>query len=511
VTVNPAARSGEVERFRDIIARRLGLLFEDAKLGFLAELLQRRAQARSNGCEAYLAGLENRPERDEWSVLAPEITVAETYFFRNIEQFRAFAEICLPERVRACAGARRLSLLSAGCASGEEAYTLAILAGEQLLTPTRDVAIVGVDVNAAALKRAARARFPAWSLRETPPEIRERWFHPEDKEFRLDERARDAVRFEMRNLAEDDPELWQPARYDAVFCRNVMMYFTPEQSRALIARIVRSLAPGGYLFLGHAETLRGLSQDFHLRHTHGTFYYQRKEVLEPQPGRRSAPAFPSTPDAAAPLASVVDDSASWVEAIRLASQRIEALAGSPAHAAAGSAPSPGPQPRPDLGSVLDLLRQERFGEALNRIRALVPDSSRDPDVFLLRAVLLAHHGQLSDAEQWCAKLLELDELNAGAHYVLALCREGVGDRKGAADHDQVAGYLDPAFAMPRLHLGLLARKSGDRDTARRELEQALVLLQREDASRLLLFGGGFSREALITLCRAELAAAGARA
>jgi chemotaxis protein methyltransferase CheR len=93
---------------------------------------------------------------------------------------------------------------------------------------------------------------------------------------------------------------------------------------------------------------------------------------------------------------------------------------------------------------------------------------------------------------------------------LALCREGIGDRQGAVDHDQVAVYLDSAFAMPRLHLGLLARRGGDRQTAQRELEQALMLLQREDTSRLLLFGAGFSRKALITLCGAELVASGSR-
>jgi chemotaxis protein methyltransferase CheR len=102
------------------------------------------------------------------------------------------------------------------------------------------------------------------------------------------------------------------------------------------------------------------------------------------------------------------------------------------------------------------------------------------------------------------RLLELDELSAGAHYLLALCREGAGDRAAASHHDQVAAYLDPGFAMPRLHLGLLARRGGDREAARNELGQALVLLQREDASRVLLFGGGFSRDALIALCRAEL-------
>lgn len=502
------APADDVARFRDVIARRLGLHFEEAKLGFLSEILQRRVQARGNGREAYLAAMESEPARGEWSALAPDLTVAETYFFRNIEQFRAFAEIGLPERMQVRAGRRQLSFLSAGCATGEEAYSLAILAREHVPMPPWEVTILGVDLNPGALERAANARYPAWALRETPNEVRERWFRPEGKDFRLDAGAREAVRFEARNLAEEDPELWQPERYDAVFCRNVMMYFTPEQSQALIERIARALAPGGYLFLGHAETLRGLSQDFRLRHTHGTFYYQRKENTELRPRQRSAAASPSALAAAAPLAVAVDGSESWIEAIRRASERIQALAESPLRPEHPEATPPAPKPPPDLVLAFEMLRAERFAEALGLVQALAPDGARDPDVLLLRAVLLTHCGRLADAEEWCTKLLALDELNAGAHYVLALCREAAGDRHGAADHDQVAAYLDPAFAMPRLHLGLLARKSGDHGMARRELEQALELLGREDPSRLLLFGGGFSREALIALGRAELGQCG---
>jgi chemotaxis protein methyltransferase CheR len=105
-------------------------------------------------------------------------------------------------------------------------------------------------------------------------------------------------------------------------------------------------------------------------------------------------------------------------------------------------------------------------------------------------------------------LLTVDELNAGAHYLMALCQEHAGDRAAAEEHDRAAVYLDPFFAMPHLHLGLLAKRSNDTEAAQRELSHALTLLAREDASRILLFGGGFTREALTAFCRAELRAVG---
>src|SRR5205823_5390392 len=134
---------------------------------------------------------------------------------------------------------------------------------------------------------------------------------------------------------------------------------------------------------------------------------------------------------------------------------------------------------------------------------LPPEPKADPDAQLLLAALLTNRGDLSEAEKVCLRLLELDEMNAGAHYLMALCRDQGGDQQSAREHDQSAIYLDPVFAMPHLHLGLVAKRSGDAEIARQELSQAMALLQREDASRILLFGGGFSREALSEFCRTE--------
>jgi len=440
--------------------------------------------------------------------------VGETYFFRNRDHFRACEELVLPERLRRRASQRRLHLLSAGCSSGEEAYSLAILARSLIADPHFELSVRAVDVNPAALEKARRARFTSWALRETSPELQARWFREDGREFVLDESVRTAVTFDARNLTLEDPELWRPGHYDVIFCRNVLMYFTHEAACAAVARIARSLAPGGYFFLGHAETLRGLSQDFHLCHTHGTFYYQiepgAKRAPEPAP---SAGMFSARIEALpAPLVDAADG---WVDAIRKASERILALsvAGertpqrTPERLPASATPLAAAA-RTDLATAHELLQRERFADALSHVRTLGPESTQDPDVLLLHAVLLAHDGQLGAAEHTCRRLLALDELNAGAHYVLALCREGAGDRKGAMEEDQIAIYLAPSFAMPRLHLGLLARRQADRETARRELRQALELLNGEDVSRLLLFGGGFQREALVALCRAELAAVG---
>ena len=302
------------------------------------------------------------------------------------------------------------------------------------------------------LRAAERARFSAWALRATPEPVLRRWFHPDGAEMVLAEEIRRTVRFVNGNLVDDDPRWWSPDAYDVIFCRNALMYLTAEHTAAVVRRLVAALAPGGFLFLGHAETAYGRTDGIDLRHSHGTFYYRRGT------GRPAEPAAltPVTPERRA--------------------------AGTPAQSATETA--------------LGLLRAERYVDALALVAA-----EPGPEALLLRAVLLTDLDRLGEAEAECRRMLDANGLDAGAHYLLAVCREGAGDPAAAESHARTAAYLDPGFAMPRLRLGLLARRRGDHTTARHEFTAALTLLAAEREGRLLLFGGGFTRSALTALCR----------
>ncbi len=501
-----ALSSGDVERFRAAIARQMGLWFDDQKLESLAEVLERRHHALAQPSSSYLASLEapTAPVA-ELREIALELTVGETYFFRHNDQFRAFAEVALPARVEARAASRQLRLLSAGCSSGEEAYTLSMLTRERAADPRWDVAIHAVDVNPRALERAREARYSSWALRETPEHVQRQYFTPDGRDYLLSKAVRESVRFEEGNLVANDS--WAPESFDVIFCRNVLMYFTPDGAQRVVTRFARALAPGGFLFLGHAENLRGLSRDFELLHTHGTFYYRRRDAV----GNRSLVLRTlDAPTAPRRAALALDWTSTWLETVQRSSDRIRELTEKPTPE---SAPTPTSVTRPprvrlDLSVALELLSHERFAEALDVLTRMPPGAANDADAVLLRAALLTHCGRLEAAELACAELLLLDGLSAGAHYLRSLCRERQGDTRAAIEYAQIACYLDPAFAMPHLHLGLIARRMGDRSTAQRELTQAFSLLQREEASRLLLFGGGFSRAGLATLCESELARLG---
>jgi chemotaxis protein methyltransferase CheR len=495
--------SADVGRFRAAVARRLGLWFDDGKFEFLGSVLERRLEAQGELAARYLARLERSGDvQAELREIAQELTVNETYFFRHTDQFRAFSEIALPGRIEARASSRQLRLLSAGCSSGEEAYTLSILARQRLqdIHPPFEVSIRGVDINPRVIERARAASYSSWALRETPEVVQKQYFVVTGRDFVLSKAIRDSVVFEEENLVADDS--WAAESLDVVFCRNVLMYFTPENAERVVRRFARALAPGGYLFLGHAENLRGLSLDFELRHTHATFYYQRKPSSAVTSMAVESLDLPAPPPRAA---LALDWASTWLDTVQRSTDRIRALTAKnsepsePRSAVASQASS-----QLELGRALELLSQERFAEALEALPRAPPNSPKNVDEVLLRAALLTHCGRLSEAELACTELLAIDGLSAGAHYLRSLCCERRADSRAAIEFSQIAAYLDPSFAMPHLHWGLIARRTGDRSTALRELTQAVLLLGRENASRLLLFGGGFSREGLIALCQSEL-------
>jgi chemotaxis protein methyltransferase CheR len=504
----------DLELFAAKVLSRLGFCLDQHNAPHILQAL--RGRLERTGCKT-VAGYVGRFEgpvfaQAELSELAVALTVPETYFFRHIEQFQALAEAALPARLEARKSTRQLNVLSAGCASGEEAYSLAAVILKLPGIANWDVRIRGIDLNAQLLGKARQARYSEWSLRAVGEAERRLCFRREGGNYVLDEKLKSAVTFEEGNLAGGGASCWQPDFFDIIFCRNVMIYFSPMAIRTLAGRLASSLAPGGFLFLGPSETLRGISQDFHLRHTHGAFYYQRRGALD-----HSMPAAPTSAakaPAAAPAPAPVFAQPGWVSAIAASTHRVATLAeqsrGSPPEGGLAKTPdqeqtTPAVLPAgQDLAEVRDLLREERFEDALRAIDALPEQAAADPDALMIQAVLLANRGELRRAEQVCALLLASDDLRPGAHYLMAICQERRGDPSAAAEHDQAAIYLDAAFAMPHLHLGLLAKGLGDLPTARRELAEALALLAREDSSRILLFGGGFSREALTRFCQAQL-------
>jgi chemotaxis protein methyltransferase CheR len=473
-------RAEHVARLRAIVTRRLGLSLDETRDVELGEALARRlVEGGRPRVSGYLEAIDGHHD-DELHELAQLLTVGETYFFRAREQFDVLREVVLPARPRSRGD--DLRILSAGCSSGEEPYSLAILMREyerQCLPATwLRWHVHAIDLSRRSLDKAQAGVYSAWSLRETPSDIRDRWFATRGREHSVRSEVRAPVTFEQQNLLADGPLPFAGGMFDVIFCRNVLMYFTPDAARAAVAKLANVLAPGGYLFLGHAESLRGLSDECALEASHGTFYYRRK-------GRLGLPRLAHPIDVERPPGKLV------VPVVL---------------AAAAAAPAPA------VGTTLDAVRElvvlERFGQALEALELLPLPDRANVATEILRAVAHLGNGDLDVAEVGCIRLLESGVASVEAHVVLALVAEHRGDRLKAIEHHRAAVYLDPDFALSHLHLGRIQRREGQLDEARHELAQALELLEHEEPSRLLLFGGGFGRAGLLALCRTELATLG---
>jgi chemotaxis protein methyltransferase CheR len=522
----------EIEEFRDKIEAEFGLVFDVGRKEQVEEALLTRRTALELSSRDYLSRLDT--DRGEWGKVAALLTVPESYFFRHADHLRAFIEVAVPERMAAHPEDRMLRILCVGCAQGEEPYTLSMNLLEHAdLVGSWKAAIRGCDINPEALRQARRGTYTNWALRATPPACKARYFASVGNRHRIADEVRSGVSFEVCNVL----SLYRPEfaeSFDIIFFRNVLIYFGPEAIRAAVNTLAHMLAPGGYLFLGPAETLRGVSDDFSLCHTHETFYYRRKASIgelkrfsplhrEPRPGSATtAQILNSDLEGMFPSASAADFQPSipasppdtrWMEEIESSSERILRLHTRVSRTGARHAAPVKRRPAKQLSKednrqLFSLLSEGRYQEILALTGNLSADFQDDSDILLLRALAHLNRKELANAEAVCRTALKCDSMNASGHYVLALCREHTGDIEGAMEQDRISIYLDPTFAIPHMHLALIARKGGDRRSARREFEKADLLLARENAGRLMMFGGGFSREALQKLCRSELRALG---
>jgi chemotaxis protein methyltransferase CheR len=198
----------------------------------------------------------------EVSFLAEALTNGETFLFREAYQFRCFFETVAPSALAGRPAGEPLRVLSAGCSSGEEAYSLSIAWHESRhRVPGRSCEIHGVDLNAARVRKAELGEYEGLSLRAMTPELKSRYFSPAGEGLRVKRPLREGVRFSVLNLLEVG-DAFEPEFFDAVFCRNVFIYFDERLMYRICGLFHKLLRPGGALFLGHSESLLGRTSLF---------------------------------------------------------------------------------------------------------------------------------------------------------------------------------------------------------------------------------------------------------
>ncbi len=283
------APDAELVRIRDLVYQVAGIFHPDNKLRLLLDRCGRRMkELKTNTLHEYLECLTVKPTRQkELIALLNELTIGETCFFRNQPQLDALRQIVMPKIIEAKATlpVRHLRFWSAGCSTGEEPYTLSMLLLEESDARLKDwiVEIVATDLNERSLAQAKIAVYGSYSTRHLPAHYRQKYFAPVGDQLQLGPAARSSVNFSRVNLADhDSPPFTNGA--DVIFCCNVLIYFDLASKRRVIQSFYRDLLPHGYLFLGHSESLYGVSDDFRLVHFPGATAYVKGE--RPLEGRQ---------------------------------------------------------------------------------------------------------------------------------------------------------------------------------------------------------------------------------
>jgi len=266
---------------RDEVYRQLGIYFEDSKVAFIQKRIEKRMETLGMDSFANYGFLLRFGDKKghEIQELANLITTNETYMFREFEQLQAFADYCLPMTLKPLeqANDRRLRIWCAGCSSGEEAYTLAIILQEVMHDwRTWDLKIKATDVDQVRLDMARRATYDERSVKEVPPEYFDRHIKSLPAGyFGIKPETAKLVEIEHLNLS-DRMAMRAMRSFDFIFCRNVLIYFDDASRKAVVDHFYNSLKPGGFIFLGHSESIGRISTAFKLMRV-GEHLVYRKE------------------------------------------------------------------------------------------------------------------------------------------------------------------------------------------------------------------------------------------
>jgi chemotaxis protein methyltransferase CheR len=395
-----------------------------------------------------------RRDSAEMDCLVGELTIGETYFFRQKEHFDLLRNTIIPALIDQNGAARRIRIWSAGCATGAEPYSIAVLLGLQFEAALKDwdVTILATDINTDFLNQARAGLFGDWALRDMPPAIKASCFLAEGRRWRLLPEFRSRVSFRYHNLATAADPAPDHLPFDLILCRNVLIYFSRDIMRSVAGRLHQNLYDGGWLLVGHAEPNAETFEMFDsIAGPEGTIY--RKGGSRAIAAAQSwQPAFPLTESTAGfqPLLPV------------------------------------------------DLPR----GPPVTMRPAATPPASELFEVDDIR--LLADSGRWDTALSAADKLVVAEPLNAAAQFTLGLILEHNGHHDRARASLRRAIYLDRAFALAHYHLGASLQATGDNVGSKKSFSNVLGLVGVIPASQPVPHGDGITAQELSDLAKMHL-------
>lgn len=453
--MRPTLSSSLLSRLSELVAEQTSLNFPQERWGDLERGIAAAAPdfnfSDRESCALWL--LSAPLTRHMKEILATHLSVGETYFFREKQNLGILEEQILPSLLQARRqnGQRRLRIWSAGCCTGEEAYTLAILL-DRLIPDLKEwnITILATDFNPKFLRKAALGIYSDWSFRDTPGWLRERYFTKgKDGRYEILPRIRKMVTFSYLNFADDVyPSLSNnTGAMDVILCRNVLMYFTAQRAKQVVGNFHRALVDGGWMIVSPTEASNRLLSSYTPVEFPGAVLYRKMVNAETQMQK--------------PKLHISEDQ--FLQSLREA----ETVPSSP----------PVVQSEP--------IHAPHAGRS--------PSSQmEEPETPLMMAHSCANQGQLSEALEWCEKAITADKMNPSHHYLLATILQEQGQHDIAIQSLVRTLYLDPDFVLAHFSLGNLHQSQRRYREAQRYFGNVLALLRNHPSDETLAEADGLT-------------------
>lgn len=442
--------------------------------------------------------------RHQVEILARHLTVGETYFFREKRTFEILEAQILPELLRARAGTQRLRIWSAGCCTGEEPYSIAILLA-RLIPDLRNwnISILATDIDPDFLRKASLGIYGDWSFRDSPPGIKERFFRKtREGRFEVAPHVKALVKFAYHNLAQDSyPSVENGTNaMDVVFCRNVLMYFELEHAKRVLQQLSHSLLEDGWLFINPVEIPQVALPQLVPVNFPGLIAHRKSSSLE-NVERVAVANLPYMPIEqqipAVPIGLHLDElpAAAFQPKPQLITETPARLEPPPAEVPI----------RAPLQEASALYGQGRYADAAREIHEVLSKTPGDAAAMAFLARTYANQGRLEDALTWCRQAIAVDKLNAGWCYLLATILQEHGLAEDAATALRRALYLDQDNALVHFALGNLIRRQGKARDSERHFRNALSILRGFRQEQVLPESEGMTAGRLAEIIQSALA------
>jgi chemotaxis protein methyltransferase CheR len=436
-------------------------------------------------------------------VLARHLTTGETYFFREKQVFSILKDRILPELIRTRAGSgKTIRIWCAGCSTGEEPYSVAILLKQMLLDIKNwNITIRATDINLDALARAQEGVYGEWSFRDTDADLRKTFFSDAGKgRYAILPEIKKMISFAYLNLVSDPfPELLNNTNaMDLIFCRNVMMYFSPEQTESVSRRFHHALLDGGWFITSVTETSLNMAQEF----TGVTF-----------PDAMVYRKVPQVQDVAQIKILASRSVTAEPEIQKALPAKIATRKVPPANVTVDVKPSSHQklsEPVLNLAVAREHYDAGRYTEAAKTCEAL-PSTETGIGVMILLTRAYANQGRLELAESWCRKAIAADRINAETHYLMASILQELGREEEAEESLKRVLYLDNNCILAHYDLGNIALRRGDATMAGRHFRITEKILAKLPDNAVVPYSEGMNSAKLLQIIRTTITRVGMKA